>query len=988
MHRLVLIVFALLLVICAPCYSTEFTGIAISGILFDPPLTSHVESLLDQVLKVRTGTALESTALRESIQALFEIGRFADIRVDAVRVPEGVQLTFQTKPSWFIGDVRVEGVPRPPSDGLLVNTTRLRLGELFTQEKLDLATRSLRTLLKESGFQEPQIKSQLRHDNDTQQVHISFLVLPGERARIGALLVTGNNALLNEQQIRTIAKWPRGAEYKRDRIQQGIEGLRKFLQKQDYWQTELQVHTAEYRPAGNELTLVVRIDPGPLMHVRVEGTKLSLRRLKQILPIYSRGTYDEELLQTGSLNMRHELQNNGFFNAEVTYEVEEESDTQISIVYRVQKGTHMNLSFVELHGNQFFDNYTIRERMQLKPSGMLFRRGRFSQLQLEQDLQAIRSLYLSNGFRDVKVTGEMIQNYQNHPNGTGVRIAIEEGFPTFISGLFTNGLEDFPVDVGQFEFAAAPNQPFSESNVASDRDRVLSTYHDAGYQDVAFDWRVEEGSNPTQVALFYDVTHGAPLLMGPPILTGSQKTQQQVLDRRIELYAGSPLSQSRIFTTQRNLYDLGVFSKVNVAIQNPEGEERIKNVLLQVEEARRWAVGVGGGAEFARIGRNTAELTNPAGDAAFSPRVTLEMTRLNVNGKAHTMGFRTRLSLLQQRGLFTYQAPRWFDSDRWSMTISGLYDTFRNVNTFTGRRFEGAFQLTQQLDRSTTVLYRYAYRRTSIDEETLNIEPLLVPLISQPTRVGLLSSTYILDRRDDPTDTSKGMYSTLDVGLASKLWGGQPNFLRLLAQNSTYHKLLPRVIFARTVQLGITTPWTDTNLEGVKPTGFAVRPDPRIPISERYFGGGANSHRGFPFNQAGPRDPSTGFPIGGGAQFLNSLELRFPVIGTDFSTVLFHDAGNVYSRPGRISFRSTQRIRTHSDNSKEFEYDYMVHAVGVGIRYRTPIGPIRFDIAYSLNPPRFIGFDGTRDQLLSRTGTFREQKINGLQFHFSLGQTF
>ena len=340
-----------------------------------------------------------------------------------------------------------------------------------------------------------------------------------------------------------------------------------------------------------------------------------------------------------------------------------------------------------------------------------------------------------------------------------------------------------------------------------DQQRVLNEFYEAGYQDVTFDWRAEPGEDPDEVIVFYTVNPGDRVLIGRTILSGSHRTRDDVVNRQIELDPGSSLSQVRISASRRNLYDLGVFSKVDVAVQNPEGSEHAKNVLFQVEEARRWAIGGGGGAEFARIGRNTAELTNPAGDATFSPRMTLEITRLNVRGKAHTMSLRTRLSLLQQRGLFTYEAPRWFASDRWRLTLSGLYDTFRNVNTFTGRRFEGAFQLTQQLNPSTTVLYRYAYRRTSIDENTLNIEPLLVPLISQPVRIGLLSSTYISDRRDDPTDTSTGMYNTMNVALASKYWGGQPNFARVLAQNSTYHRIGTRIVFARTVQLGINKPW-------------------------------------------------------------------------------------------------------------------------------------------------------------------------------------
>lgn len=984
MQRFWLIIPAIHLLGVPLCSGSSLFGVPVAEILFDPAPSQDILPSAERALHVQIGAPLNPQALRSSIQALFRTGRYADIRADAVQTPAGVRLTFFTEPTWFIGDVSVEGVPRPPSEGRLVSATKLRLGELFTDEKLADASRAVRGLLAEDGFREAIIEHRLERDPDTQQVHVTLQVTVGQRARIGGLLVGGANPPLDASRIRTIAGWPRGAVFRRSRLQRGINRLRKHLSDQDYWGAEVRVEAAEYDRAENEVTLVARIATGPRMVVRLEGASMRLNRLREYLPILGRGTVDSDLLALGGENLRNLYQSRGYLEADVEFEVQRNTADEISIVYRLARGRQQRLRDVEIRGNRAFDADTIRERIQTKPSGATAGRGVFSQRLLDADLQEIRGLYRENGYRDATVSGRLV----SRSGGAAVRIDIEEGDATVVGSLVTNGFEGFPGGEGSFEFASGPGQPFSEANVASDQQRVLQAYYDAGYLNVRFDWRAEPSESPNAVLLFYEVDPGDPVRVARTILSGSRRTQGEVLQRRIELAPGSALSQDRMFGTQRNLYDLGVFSKVDVAVQNPDGVETAKNVLLRVDEARRWAVGGGGGAEFASIGRNTAELTNPAGDATFSPRVTLEVTRLNVRGKAHTMGFRTRLSLLQQRGLFTYEAPRWFASDRWRMTITGLYDTFRNVNTFTGRRLEGAFQLTQQLNRTSTVLYRYAYRRTSIDQETLHIEPLLVPLISQPVRVGLLSSTYISDRRDNPTDTTAGMYNTVNIALASKFWGAQPNFARLLAQNSTYHRVRPRIVFARTVQLGISVPWAGRAALSEQGLGSELRPDPRIPLSERYFGGGANSHRGFAFNQAGPRDPATGFPLGGGSQFLNSLELRFPLVGAEFSGVLFHDAGNVYSRPGRISFRTSQAVRTAREGSQEFDFDYMVHAVGLGIRYRTPIGPVRLDLAYSPNPPRFVGFDGTREQLLTGTGMFREQRISSFQFHFSLGQTF
>jgi len=142
--------------------------------------------------------------------------------------------------------------------------------------------------------------------------------------------------------------------------------------------------------------------------------------------------------------------------------------------------------------------------------------------------------------------------------------------------------------------------------------------------------------------------------------------------------------------------------------------------------------------------------------------------------------------------------------------------------------------------------------------------------------------------------------------------------------------------------------------------------------------------RAFPDNQAGPRDLVTGFPLGGTAMLFHSTELRFPLFGENVGGVLFHDMGNVYSNIDAISFRFRQR------NPEDF--DYMVQAVGFGIRYRTPVGPLRIDFSVSPDPPHFNGFPGDLQDLINCTSTntcqTTRQIISHFQFHFSLGQTF
>jgi outer membrane protein assembly factor BamA len=283
--------------------------------------------------------------------------------------------------------------------------------------------------------------------------------------------------------------------------------------------------------------------------------------------------------------------------------------------------------------------------------------------------------------------------------------------------------------------------------------------------------------------------------------------------------------------------------------------------------------------------------------------------------------------------------------------------------------------LAQRFSRSLTGQMRFTFRRVTLDSNSLKISPSLIPLLNRPVRVGLVGGTVFRDRRDDPVDSHRGTYNSLDVGMAAAALGSQTSFARLVLRNSTYHPMRRDLVLARSLQFGYIG----------RTGGF-----PDIPLAERFFAGGASSQRAFPDNQAGPRDLATGFPLGGTALLFHSTELRFPLIGDNLGAVLFHDMGNIYSSVENLSFRVRQRSLQ--------DFNYMVHAMGAGIRYRTPVGPLRIDIAYGPNSPRFFGFAGTRDQLFQAdpsaplcadgSALCVNQRISRLQFHFSLGQTF
>jgi outer membrane protein insertion porin family len=501
-------------------------------------------------------------------------------------------------------------------------------------------------------------------------------------------------------------------------------------------------------------------------------------------------------------------------------------------------------------------------------------------------------------------------------------------------------------------------------------------------------------------------------------VTGLDHTRNYVVQREIKVLPGQPLGQQQILATQTKLYDLGIFNEVDTGVQNVEGTDPQKNVLVQVQEAKRYTFTYGGGIEF-ETGL-PAGTKAPAGATGVSPRVELGVTRLNMGGRDQSLSFQSAVGNLQQLGLITYQMPYLFDSNRFKVFYTILYDNSLNVATFTSQRMEGKIDIRQEIgprptNHPTSVTYHFDYRRVKATDFAADFSPAEFSLFSLPAVVGGPGLTFIHDKRDNPLESTKGQYFTLDTFAASSYLGSQANFARALVKDSTYYSFGPydhKFVFARSTTVGLEQAYHGTrvlppgacevtNLISSCPSGITV-----IPLPELFFTGGDNSDRGFSLNQAGPRDPDSGFPVGGSALFINNEELRFPSValpylGEGFGFAIFHDMGNIFTAghdmvkgvlrwhqedPAQCLMANgvpDQSCMTYFNNTG---YDYTSHAVGLGLLYKTPIGPFRFDFGYNLNPPYY--FQGLVNSTGNLTGDFETQRLRHFNVFFSIGQPF
>jgi outer membrane protein insertion porin family len=928
---------------------------------------------LDEIysfLPLKRGETFRMEAVRSSIVQLYATGYYTDIQVDAEMLGDQVVIRFLTKNAWFIGQVSAEGkFGDPPNKGQVVNATRLQLGHAFSEERLEEAKTQVRELFESNGYYNPQVETQLEYDDRLQEVAVRVLVEVRERAKFERPEVSGD-LKMPEETIVKATKWNGWIGWRpvtHNRLLRGIDNVRRKYHDQDRLMASVTAESLEHNAETNRVKPLLRINAGPKVEVRTVGAKISRGKLKRLIPVYDEGTVDRDLLVEGAKNLRDYLQSEGYFEAEVEFKQQRVVRDRAVIDYLINQGTRHRLVKVEIGGNKYFGTDTLRARMFLMPNSFQFRRGRYSESLRRRDEEAIANVYRENGFRDVKVTSNVIDDYGGKKGDLAVAFDVQEGAQWFVASLSVEGMERLDKEKVLATLDANAGQPFSEYNVAVDRDNILGRYSAEGFYNVTFDWQAQLGERPNTVNLKYVIQEGPRRFVRQVIVSGLTTTRPDLVNRNLGINPGDPLSQIQIAETQRKLYELGVFARVDAAVQNPDGETENKVVIYQMEEAKRYSFATGLGAEVGRIGGGTTSLDSPGGSGSFSPRVSLDVSRLNFLGLGHTVSFKSRLSTIQKRALVNYSAPRLRNKPGLNLSFTALYDHSNDIRTFTELRREASVQLSQRLTKATTALYRFSYRKVSVD----NVHVIVLPVLANPARIGILSGTFIQDRRDDPVESHRGIYNTVDIGYASRIFGSQADFTRFLGRNASYKTFAKKYVFARSIDFG----WL--NAFSLRTGGLTEPAD--VPLAERLFAGGSNSHRGFAENQAGPRDTTTGFPLGGRALLVHKMELRFPLLGDNIGGVLFHDAGNVFSRVQSISFRVSQK------DIKDF--DYMVHAVGFGVRYRTPIGPLRLDLAWAPNSPRFFGCSAGAQNIFD-CGTSKEQRLSRLQFHFSIGQAF
>jgi len=1006
--------------------------IAFSGVSADrlTPLAGH----LDQA----EGSPLSREALKRSLHQLFSTGLFETLAVEGTREGDGVALVFRGTARTFIGIVSVDGAKGATLNTQLERSTQLAPGTSFTPAKLSQALEQMRNTLALNGFHEPVITQTVTPHPEEQLADIAFHVASGPQARVGEVEVTGDSGM-SVNDFRHHAHLRAGSHVDHETGSRALAGVLKVYQGQQRLEAEIKLESQQYSAASHKADFRFSANRGPVVKVLVQGASLSAARVKHVIPIFEEGSVDEDLLNEGNRRLRDYYQRLGYFDVKVEHEQQTTSGGQVTILYKVRLGQRRRVEKVSVAGNRYFDSATLKEMLSVHAADTLDRHGAYSQALVVADINALQAVYQNNGFSLVKITPET-SAAETKTGKTGARsdsssspesktapltvvYRIEEGKQLRVGTVQLEGNEH--VDAAKLTplLNTTAGQPLSPQNLAGDRDALLTDYMSRGFDHVRVEVTQQvEPADASKVDVAFHVTEDRQIFVRKVLLTGLHYTRPDAVAKAITLHPGDPLNETALRETQRNLYEFALFNEVDTAIENPSGGEAYKTVLLQTSEARRWALTYGLGFE-AQTGSPqfncggilaSGARCNPNGKTGVSPRGLLEITRNNLFGRDQSASLRGTIGLLEQKIDLLFQNPHFEGNQNFGLTISGGYANSLDVSTYVASTLEGGMRWTEHfntpgalLSKANTLVYEFNFRRVKVEADSLQVYPSEIGKLATAVRVAGPALTWIRDNRDSPLDSHRGTYTSFQEFLSAGAFGAQTNFNRLDLSNSSYYGFdKGRIVLARNTRYG-------------QERVFGALEDELIPLPERLYAGGATSLRGFGANSAGPRDPETGYPIGGAGALINSTELRLPPptlpwLGNSVSLVLFHDMGNVFTNASD-AWASALRVRQPlRDNCKalipaagkianpvptgpststgvqgQCSFNYFSHTPGIGMRYHTPVGPIRLDFSYNMNPPIYpVNIDYSLAPRMPIYSNPRVGEASHFNVFFSLGQSF
>ncbi len=774
------------------------------------------------------------------------------------------------------------------SNGKIKEDFIFKEGEDFKEDFLDEARDGLLKFYSMKGFPDVKIKISVEKDKTLGMVNISLLIEKGT-----PLIIKSIDIL---PEVKSRLKISEGDFYDIEQVEEGIKRLKKYYKKQKHIKPVIGPY--EFR----EGELIIPIVPGPKLEVVFNGNNnFNSKELLKEIPFLEDGEVTWELLLESTGRIKKLYQRKGYDYIEVTGGIETKEDL-IIITFFIFEGKRVVLKEIKFKGVSISPD-AIKSIIPMEEDEP------FDMTLLNVSRESIIGFYNALGYLYADVT-EVKKEFLKDGSELNLIFVVHQGPQIRIREINIVGNEVVSTSKIEKELQIEEEDPYNTIDIGDARYRILSLYNRSGYINAGID--VESIISSGKAYITFKITENKPSVFGKIIIRGNEKTKAKIIRREFTIKEDEPYNYEALFRTRQRLYKLGLFTDISIkpleisSFKKPEKEpDKVykQDILVDLKEGNPGAIEIG-------LGYGDYEHFRGFFDISYN----------NLGGYNRRIGLRTELSSVEKKYILNFREPWLFNKPSLPLKVFLIKENKRSVNL-------DSQEVIYKIDRLSFLIgvekeftnrlkgnLNYEYSLV----ETTDVKPGTVLSKEDTGTIGIssISPSLFYDTRDNPFDPTSGSFNGIVLKFASDAFQSESEFIKATLQSSWYFQVRKRLVLAVSLKSGVAY-------------GFGETVD--LPLIERFFLGGRTTVRGYDHDTLGPKGVDD-TPTGGNAFALANLELRISV-GRGFSVATFIDGGNIWRRARDIE-------------------PVLCYTAGVGVRYHTPVGPLRIDYGHKLNKRR------------------------------------
>jgi outer membrane protein insertion porin family len=717
------------------------------------------------------------------------------------------------------------------------------------------------------------------------QINKDILTRISARQRIANIEVKGNLKIESSVITQTI-KGSRGSLYSGTQLAEDIKSIYKLGYFDDVSADVTDT------PEGKVIAFMVK-EKGLVTSIIIKGNKaVDTSDIESSLAFKTKQTVNQDKITSSLEKIKTLYDNKGYYNAEISYTIDKIGEKDLRVNFDIKENAKLYLIAISFEGNRTYRDKALKNIMKTSEKDFFYwftDAGVLKKDQLKQDVNKINAFYLNNGFIHAQV-GEPDVSYDK--KGIYIKIPITEGRQFKIGKVDISG-DELKVSKAELlkNLTINKKEYFDRGAIIKDIDYLTGAGNDEGYAYVDINPKTQANDKEQTVDVTYDIEKGNIVYFNRISIIGNTKTRDKVIRRMIAITEGDMYNSSKLKLSYKYLERLRYFEEVDFQAEKGP-HEGLTDISIRVKEKPTGMFSVG------------------AGYSALDGAMAMaSISQQNLFGRGQSLSLKATLGSVANYYNLSFIEPWLFDTPLWSKL--DLWNTVRTYDTYTLQTSGFGATLGYPLWEKIYGYLQYTLSNSDVYE----IQSTASSLISQQAGkllTSALSPTLSRDTTDDDYFPTKGSRNSLYMTHAGTPLGGDASYDKYGAATAWFFLLPLDMVFDIKGRIG----YLQAN-EG-KP----------LPVYEKYYVGGINSIRGLRYY--GPKDPVTGDLIGGTTMLYFNFDLVFPLIkNAGMKGVVFFDAGNAWESGYRL--------------------DDMRKTAGIGVRWYSPMGPLRLEWGYVLD---------------------------------------